>query len=140
MHRLRSLPGTRAAAVAIGATLALAPAAVATSVAFAQSAGDDQYTDPLLGEGRGDGGGEGTTGEPEGDGASGAPAPEPAAPTDPAPPAGTTGTATPTDGGDGSAATLPRTGAEAGILGALGVVLLAAGAVLRQRAGGRARA
>ncbi len=112
------------------AALALAPAA------HAQSAGDDQYSDPLAGGDRqqdrepsSPGGGDQQSDAP-------APAPAPAAPSGPDTPTsdgGTAGTTTATPAPSATGESLPRTGAEPVPIVATGVVLLLAGALLRQR-------
>jgi hypothetical protein len=108
----------------LAASLALG----APGSAFAQSAGDDQYRDPF-GEDNGQQQEEppadpgGTTDD------TGTPAPVPAPAPAPAPqPAAPAPTAT-------TAATLPRTGLSAGVVAALGTVLIAAGLGLRRAAG-----
>lgn len=105
--------------------LALAPAA-----ALAQSPGDQQYADPLAGDDGGDS-----------NGGQGSPAPEPTGPDSPvssddgAPAADSAPAApSPSAGAAEPAATLPRTGVDAGLLAAAGIVLLAGGALLRPRA------
>lgn len=92
--------------------------------ALAQSVGDEQYRDPFAGQDQG----QDQSGQQ--DGAS-APAPAPT----PAP----TASAPATDPATGEpiatvADTLPRTGSEAGWLAAAGLLLTAAGAVLRRTA------
>ena len=108
------------------AVLAVAASLVLPAGALAQSAGDDQYTDPFGEE-------EPATQQQE-------PAPEqPAAPP--------SGTPEPAPGGDGSAEpapaavaaqgsppTLPRTGAPVLLLGASGYALLLAGIAIRRQA------
>jgi hypothetical protein len=91
--------------------LALVGASLVPATATAQSAGDDQYEDPF-------GGGE----EPA------PPAPAPAEPS--AGSQGETAAGTPTVT---SGAELPRTGANAGLLGGAGVVLVLAGTIVRLR-------
>ena len=94
--------------------------------AFAQSAGDDQYRDPFGEENQQQDQSGGDTGEtaPDTSGES-APAPAPAPTPTPAPSTGTEPTAT-------VAGELPRTGLGAGLVAALGVVLLGAGIGLRR--------
>ncbi len=92
--------------------------------ALAQSVGDEQYRDPFADQGRG----QDQSGQQNG---TGAPAPAPT----PAP----TASAPATDPATGEpiatvADTLPRTGGEAGWVGAAGVLLIAAGAALRRTA------
>jgi hypothetical protein len=101
-----------AAALALLA-LALPPAA------FAQSAGDDQYTDPFgqVDENTGGGGG--------GDGDAGVPAEPAPTPVEPA----QTGEETVVPAGE----SLPRTGLPAAALALAGIGSLAAGAALRRR-------
>ena len=109
--------------------LALAPAAPA----LAQSAGDEQYSDPLGGQ-TGDGGSTqsspGLTDAPqdvEGDSGTAAPAPagDAAATEDAAP--------TNTPAAQGAPAELARTGADAWLVGLVGVVLVLFGIGLRLR-------
>jgi hypothetical protein len=102
----------RSLAVA-GTVLALLPAAAA-----AQSAGDEQYSDPFAGQSP-----------------SSTPAPTPAPATGaqpaqatPAPAAAPAGSSAPAQ-----AAQLPRTGWDAGVPGMLGLVLMSAGVALRAR-------
>lgn len=113
--------------------LALAPAAPA----LAQSAGDEQYSDPLGGQ-TGDGGSTqsspGLTDAPqdvEGDSGTAAPAPAPA----PAGDAAAAGDAAPTStpAAQGAPAELARTGADAWLVGLVGVVLVLFGIGLRLR-------
>lgn len=107
----------------VSAMLVAALALCAPASALAQSAGDDQYRDPLGGKGQepaesesGDGGGGGA--------GSTAPAP-PATPTDSTAVEQQTATV---------AGTLPRTGAESGWVALAGLLLVAAGAGLRRTA------
>jgi LPXTG-motif cell wall-anchored protein len=112
-----SLAGVRSA---LGACLAVAVLASVPTAALAQGAGDEQYADPIVR----DGGGQ----QP-------APAPEPDTGDAPAAPVAPSSDAAPAAGSSQSAttATLPRTGVDAGLLAALGVVLLASGSLLRAR-------
>ena len=110
-------------AVALATALALA----LPGAALAQSAGDDQYRDPFGEEGQQQDQGGGDQTAPNTSGQS-APAPTPA----PAPAPTTTGAErAATVAGD----TLPRTGLGAGIVAALGVVMLLGGFALRRAAG-----
>jgi len=116
---------TRALASAV---LALVALAVAVPAAFAQSAGDRQYADPL---GGGNSGQDSAPQQPQGNdtptSSDDVPS-EPAAGTDdatPLPPGVEPAVADP-------AATLPRTGASAPLLALLGTALLALGAALRR--------
>jgi LPXTG-motif cell wall-anchored protein len=113
----------RFAAVLAAFLIALGGTAVVASTASAQSAGDEQYTDPL-----GDGGSPGDGGdEPTSDdGSQGDAAPPPPTPSAPAEPA------TPVAGE--TAPTLPRTGADRALLAELGLAMLLGGALLRRRA------
>jgi hypothetical protein len=104
--------------IAITAVVALALATPAA--AFGQSAGDDQYQDPLAGQDQGGSGG--GAGEP-------APAPAPApAPSD-STGADTSGTAPAAEGAPAGAggAQLPRTGGEPILIGLFGVAMLVTG-------------
>jgi LPXTG-motif cell wall-anchored protein len=108
------------------ATLAFAPAALA------QSAGDDQYSDPLAGDGQQQepaspgGGGDQPSDAP-------APAPAPAAPSGPDTPTSSGGPADTTLAAPQTGESLPRTGAEPVPIVAAGAVLLLAGALLRRQ-------
>jgi hypothetical protein len=111
------------------ALLALALLA-APAGAFAQSAGDDQYTDPF---------GPSEEAQPEGgglDGSEGAQTPAPAPDPAPAPAEGAVAQEPETDP-DTQAVdpgpTLPYSGFPAGIAAGTGALLLAAGAALRRR-------
>jgi hypothetical protein len=94
------------------ALLAGAPAALA------QSAGDEQYSDPFGQQGQPNGGGQGET-------------PTGSAPTDAAPAPATTA-AQPVASQD-AGPTLPATGFPAGVLAGMGTLMLAAGTTLRRR-------
>lgn len=134
------------AALALAALLAAGPATALPAAAVAQSAGDEQYVDPLA---PGDGGG----GEQGGDGGDGGqaptqpqggsgetPAPEAVAPAEPSAPATGSDLPATSGGAEGAAATtLPRTGAEAWLLALAGFALLGVGALLRPRVAPRAR-
>jgi hypothetical protein len=114
--------------------IALLVAVALPTAAVAQSAGEDQYTDPLQGEGGGGGGGGSSGGGSGGGGGGGggggnAPAQsqQPATEATPAPAQATPAQAT--DPND-----LPRTGFPVALLAASGVVLLAGGIGLRRAA------
>ena len=121
-------------------TVILVVVLVAPGAVLAQSAGDEQYTDPFQNVPSDDGGnqgGSGSQGGQEGPGSQGGDpgAGEPVAPTEPVVPdtSGTTEVpAAPTTapGGDGLA--LPRTGVPTAVLAVLGTFLLAAGVTLRR--------
>jgi len=98
----------RSLAVA-GTVLALLPAAAA-----AQSAGDEQYSDPFAGQSP-----------------SSTPAPTPAPATGAQPAQATAAPAA--SNAPAQAAQLPRTGWDAGVPGLLGLVLMSAGVALRAR-------
>ena len=111
---------SRRGATALAAAFALS----LPGVAFGQSVGDEQYTDPFAGQ---QGEGRETTGGGGDDAPAATPSP-PATPV-PAPP--------PIDPNTGEpiatvAETLPRTGSEAGWVTAAGLLLIAAGAGLRR--------
>jgi hypothetical protein len=127
---------------ALIALLTAAALLAAPAVALAQSAGDEQYTDPFQG---GDGGGQEQPAQQREQPVEPAPT-EPAepAPTEPAEPApggnGTAEAAPSTEGAptadaaqDGSAA-LPRTGGPVVLVGAIGYALLLAGIAIRRKA------
>jgi hypothetical protein len=107
--------GWRRSLAVASALLALVPAAAA-----AQSAGDEQYSDPFAGEDQ-------QQIEPQATAtpAPAAPAATPAAPAQPAAPAAA---AAPAQG-----AQLPRTGWDAAIPGGLGLLFMSAGVALRAR-------
>jgi len=108
------------------ATLACAALLALPGAALAGGAGDDQYEDPFAEEGAPSEQPAQTQQREQ------APAPAPAEPE----PAGDAGVATPEvePGGARSAApTLPRTGADAGLLAAGGAALVLAGVALRRR-------
>ena len=112
---------------------ALALAALFTASAYAQSSGDQQYTDPFAGSGGGTTKTQTTVHKP-------ATTTPTAAPTPTTVPAPTTAPAPAASAATG--ATLPRTGFDLSALAALGAVLLAAGVALvarsrPERAGGR---
>jgi hypothetical protein len=101
----------RSLAVA-GTVLALLPAAAA-----AQSAGDEQYSDPFAGQSP-----------------SSTPAPAPATGAQPAQATPAPAAAAPAaSNAPAQAAQLPRTGWDAGVPGMLGLVLMSAGVALRAR-------
>ncbi len=124
-------PRRLAAALAAAFTLAL-PAA-----ALAQGAGDEQYTDPLAGQGGGGGGGNsGSSGSSGGGGSSGT--------SNSGSQGGAEGTtsgsgsqlsSSPPDMGNGSSANgaIPRTGADPGLVALLGAGLILTGAGVRVR-------
>jgi LPXTG-motif cell wall-anchored protein len=111
------MPGWRRILVVAGMLLALLPSAAA-----AQSAGDEQYSDPFGGT----------------DQSQAQATPAPAAPTAPAPAAQPAQPATPAPAAPTqpapAGAQLPRTGADAWLPALLGLVLLSAGVALRARA------
>lgn len=137
VRRTRSRPFRLALAAVAAFALVLAALSSLPAAALAQSAGDEQYEDPLVEDGDPGGGG-----GSDGDGGSGTdrtgpdtPVQSPAEPADPAPapdaadlPAG----AEPLAGSDSE--TLPRTGGGATPTAVLGLALLAAGVGLRLRA------
>src|SRR3954453_8490903 len=113
--------GWRRSLAVASVLLALLPAAAA-----AQSAGDNQYADPFANE--------------QQPNATPAPAPPAPAPAASAPPAAAAAPATPAAPAAAAAtaataqgAQLPRTGWDAAVPGAGGLILLAAGGVLRAR-------
>ena len=109
----------------IAAALAVVALGVAPGAAFAQSggAGDDQYVDPFGGNSQqhNNSGSKGSSGTSTGPALSSTPALSASSTTSAAPPPATSGQ------------TLPRTGMDAGLVAALGLVLLAAGAAIRVR-------
>ena len=115
----RRMPGWRRILVVAGTLLALLP-----SVAAAQSAGDEQYSDPFAGK------------DQSPAQATPAPAAPPAAaPAQPAQAATTPAPAAPTEAApSGAQAELPRTGADAWLGALLGLALLSAGLALRVHA------
>ena len=131
MDGSRARRRTFAAALATVAALSLAPAALA------QSAGDDQYSDPLAGGGQEPrqspstpGGGDTPSPAPPPPAPAPAPAPAPSGPdTSTSDDAPSRSTATAPVGGE----TLPHTGAEPAPAVATGLLLLLGGALLRQR-------
>jgi LPXTG-motif cell wall-anchored protein len=114
--------------------LAIVSASPLAAPALGQSAGDDQYADPLVPDG---GTRDPAPSPPRQDGA-GTP---PAAPRA-SPPTGSTAPPTPVGPADVEAspraATLPRTGADAGVIAAFGLALTASGLLLRVRIARRA--
>jgi len=102
----------RSLAVA-GTVLALLPAAAA-----AQSAGDEQYSDPFAGQ------------SPS---STPAPTPAPATGAQPAQATPAPAAAPAASNAPAQAAQLPRTGWDAGVPGMLGLVLMSAGVALRAR-------
>jgi LPXTG-motif cell wall-anchored protein len=120
---------TRALTLATAAVTAVAAMSLAAGAAFAQSAGDRQYADPLAGD-DGAGGRQEPQQPPSGaDDSPGTTATPPASA-----PAPSAGSATSADG----SATLPRTGMESSPLVAVGLALLALGALGRPRGDRRA--
>jgi hypothetical protein len=95
-------------------------------VALAQSAGDDQYADPLSGQDQPADSGQGNGDQPTDDGGS-TPAPTAPAP-DPAP----TGAETTSTAAPGAGTTLPRTGYDVVLLFAAAFPLLLGGLTLRR--------
>jgi len=141
VRHTRSRPFRLALAAVAAFALVLAALPSLPAAALAQSAGDEQYEDPLVEDGDPSGGGGGGS-DGDGDGGSGTdrtgpdtPVQSPAEPADPAPapdaadlPAG----AEPLAASDSE--TLPRTGGAATPTAVLGLALLAAGVALRLRA------
>ena len=109
----------------VATLLAVLAVAIAPGAALAQSggAGDDQYVDPL-------GGGSQQQQQSGGSNSSGGSSNGPALSNSPALSAQASPTTAPSSA---SAQTLPRTGADAGVVAAIGAALLLAGAVLRRR-------
>jgi LPXTG-motif cell wall-anchored protein len=114
------MPGWRRILVVAGMLLALLPSAAA-----AQSAGDEQYSDPFGGTDQSQAQATPAPAAPTAP----APAAQPAQPAQPATPA----PAAPTQPAP-AGAQLPRTGADAWLPALLGLVLLSAGVALRARA------
>jgi len=126
---------TRIAAVAAVALLALVAAGLTSPPALAQSAGDDQYADPIVERGGQDGDQRSDAPAETDDGSDTAAAPDAA-----------TGSQAPTTGAEAgdtpapsATTTLPRTGAPAALLAGIGLALLAVGALIRPPAAQRAR-
>jgi hypothetical protein len=114
--------------------VALLVAVALPTAAIAQSAGEDQYTDPLQGGGGGGGGGNGGGGSGGGGssgGGGGGNAPTTQAQSDTAPAADT---ATPAQADDDSDGGLPNTGFPIAILLGSGLILLSTGLALRRTA------
>jgi len=102
------------------------------AAAIAQSAGEDQYTDPLQGGGAGGsggGGGSGSSGGGGGGGGGNAPATQSQSGTTPA-----ANTAKPAQAKEKSGGGLPRTGFPIAILLGSGMILLSTGLALRRTA------
>jgi hypothetical protein len=120
MHRSRYI------AVAF---VALLVAVALPAAAIAQSAGEDQYTDPLQGGGSGSSGGGGSSGGSGGGGGGGGntPAQSTASQRDPAP-----AQATPAQADDSGG--LPHTGFPVAVLVGAGLILLSGGLALRRPA------
>jgi LPXTG-motif cell wall-anchored protein len=112
----------------VATLLAVLAVAIAPGAALAQSggAGDDQYVDPL-------GGGSQQQQQSGGSNSSGGSSNGPALSNSPALSAQASPTTAPSSSSSASAQTLPRTGADAGVVAAIGAALLLAGAVLRRR-------
>ena len=113
--------------------LALTPATV-----LAQSAGDDQYSDPFGDNEQNQGsGGSGSSGSSSGSGGSGGSGSSGAAPSTSSGSAAQAAPATAAPPAIGTAAAeggeLPRTGLDAGLVAAIGAGLLGMGLVLRRR-------
>jgi LPXTG-motif cell wall-anchored protein len=122
------LPTRRFAAPIAALILALTPTA-----ALAQSAGDDQYSDPFGDEQSQSSGGSGGSGSSGSAGAGSAPSASSgsaaqAAPSTAAPAATAASGTAAAEGGQ-----LPRTGLDAGLVAAIGAGLLGIGFVLRRR-------
>jgi hypothetical protein len=128
-------------ALVMAVTLLAAPA-----LAYAQSAGDEQYVDPFQG---GEGGGQQEPSPPPEQPAEPAPTapaepaptapaePAPAAPAEPAPGGNGTAEAAPApeaEAAEATSPTLPRTGAPVVLLAAIGYGLLLAGIAIRRKA------
>ena len=112
----------------VATLLAVLAVAIAPGAALAQSggAGDDQYVDPL-------GGGSQQQQQSGGSNSAGGSSTGPALSNSPALSAQASPTTAPSSSSSASAQTLPRTGADAGVVAAIGAALLLAGAVLRRR-------
>ena len=100
------------------------------AVALAQSAGDNQYTDPLAGPHSGSGSSKGTSGS------SGSSTPAPSQGTSSGSAGSSPSSAAPSAGTTASGQALPRTGGHPELIAVAGLVLLAGGLGLR-RAGRR---
>jgi hypothetical protein len=112
--------------------VALLVAVALPTAAIAQSAGEDQYTDPLQGGGAGGGNGGGSGGGgSSGGGGGGGNAPTTQAQSDTAPAADTAKPAQAADDSDGG---LPNTGFPIAILLGSGLILLSTGLALRRTA------
>jgi LPXTG-motif cell wall-anchored protein len=113
----------------VATLLAVLAVAIAPGAAFAQSggAGDDQYVDPL------GGGSQQQQQQSGGSNSSGSSSNGPALSNSPALSAQASPTTAASSSSSPSAQTLPRTGADAGVVAAIGAALLLAGAVLRRR-------
>jgi hypothetical protein len=112
------------------ALVALLVAVALPAAAVAQSAGEDQYTDPLQGGGGGSsGGGGGSSGGGSGGGGGGGDAPaQPAQSQTETTPAPTQATPAQADDSGG----LPRTGFPVAVLVGAGLILLSGGLALRR--------
>ena len=108
--------------------VALLVAVALPAAAIAQSAGEDQYTDPLQGGGSGSsgGGGGGSSGGGSGGGGGNAPASQSQTDTNTAPAQVTPAQADDSDGG------LPRTGFPVAVLVGAGLILVSGGLALRR--------
>jgi LPXTG-motif cell wall-anchored protein len=115
-----------AALIALGSVGALAPSA------FAQGAGDEQYADPIVRDGREPAPEQAPDSSAGTDGRGSGVAPSTGSSTEATEPRQTS----PSD----ATATLPRTGVDAGLLAALGLALLLAGSLARWRSARRAGA
>jgi hypothetical protein len=111
--------------------VALLVAVALPAAAIAQSAGEDQYTDPLQGGGAGSGNGGGGSSGGGGGGGGGGNAPTTQAQSDTAPAADT---AKPAQAEDDSGGGLPNTGFPIAILLGSGLILLSTGLALRRTA------
>ena len=113
------------------ALVALLVAVALPAAAIAQSAGEDQYTDPLSGGGSSSGGGGGSSGGGGSGGGGGGSAPAQSASTQ-------SGDTTPAQAtpaqADGSNDGLPRTGFPVAVLVGAGLILLSGGLALRRPA------